>query len=172
MSSQSGTVSSFVLYAAMSNHQSQSHIRMGSGGSLVSCLVAWLGRGLCVFQGIRALFDHCLVLFSPAFKGHFYLCAWWTMMRVRWRETVTDRHKRIEIRQITETGWDRGTVYWGSLTHGHNNREKQQNGDTNPGWAVQIDGEGGRDKGGQWACGSCPALDLQMLAHPVLLLAK
>lgn len=75
MSSQSGTVSSFVLYAAMSNHQSQSHIRMGSGGSLVSCLVAWLGRGLCVFQGIRALFDHCLVLFSPAFKGHFYLCA-------------------------------------------------------------------------------------------------
>ncbi len=50
---------------------------------------------------------------------------------------------------------------------------QQQNGEaTNSGWAVQIDGVGGRDKGGQWACGSCPALDLRMLAHPVLLLAK
>lgn len=27
-------------------------------------------------------------------------------------------------------------------------------------------------KGGQWAWGSCPTLDLQMLAHPVLLVAK
>lgn len=50
---------------------------------------------------------------------------------------------------------------------------QRQNGKaTNPGWAVQIDGVGGRDEGGQWACGSCPALDLRMLAHPVLLLAK
>lgn len=50
---------------------------------------------------------------------------------------------------------------------------QQHNGEaTNPGWAVQIDGAGGKDKGGQWACGSCPALDLRMLAHPVLLLAK
>lgn len=49
---------------------------------------------------------------------------------------------------------------------------QQQNGDTNQGWAVRINGEGGWDKGGQWACGSCPALDLRVLAHPVLLLAK
>ena len=43
---------------------------------------------------------------------------------------------------------------------------------TNPGWAVQIDVVEGRDKGGQWAYGSCPALDPRMLAHPILLLAK
>lgn len=30
----------------------------------------------------------------------------------------------------------------------------------------------GGGKGGQWACGFCPALDLRLLAHPALLLAK
>lgn len=80
VSSQGSTVSSFALYAAMSNHQSQPHVYMRAE---VPVFLAWLpGLGVecvyvcaCVFQRIRALFDHCPVLFSPAIKGHFYLCA-------------------------------------------------------------------------------------------------
>lgn len=32
--------------------------------------------------------------------------------------------------------------------------------------------KGRRNKAGRWACELCPALDLKMLAHPGLLLAK
>lgn len=58
-------------------------------------------------------------------------------------------------------------------TRPHQETMQPHNGEaTIPGWPVQIDVAGGKDRGGQWACGSCPALDLRMLAHPVLLLAK
>lgn len=45
---------------------------------------------------------------------------------------------------------------------------------TNTGWAARIKrGRGVRERvGREWDRGSCPALDLQMLARPVLLVAK
>lgn len=104
-------MSSFALYAAMSNHQSQSHIRMGSRGSWVSCSVAWLqAECVCVSRGS----GHCLIIASHCsvqpLKGIFT-----NVMNNDESRTAsdrdTDRNKMIEIHQVTETGWDRGRVY-------------------------------------------------------------
>lgn len=90
------------------------------------------------------------------------------MMRLGQKNRYKQSYYRSQRLGGTEVGFNKG-----SMTRAYNKRQKQCNSsDTNPGWAVQIDGEGGWDKRGQWACGFCPALDLRMLAHPVLLLAK
>lgn len=69
-----------------------------------------------MFQGIRALFDHRPVLFSPAIKGPFFfffflpVCLMNNDERAEWdgrRQTDGDRYRISERRSVTETGWDR-----------------------------------------------------------------
>lgn len=70
--------------------------------------------------------------------------------------------------EVTETEIDKNMLK--GVLHSHNKRQKQSN-SIMVKLQICVCGVVG-DMRGQWACGSCPALDLRMLAHPVLLPAR